>query len=103
MFFFVTQYLQGARNFTALEAGLAFLPMTLVMFTMVRLVPRLVARVGNTRLLIAGLIIALAGMAWMSRLSIDSAYFPQIAVFGGPRQQITAFLPAHTFGNALRL
>ena len=84
MFFFVTQYLQGARNFTALEAGLAFLPMTLVMFTMVRLVPRLVARVGNTRLLIAGLIIALAGMAWMSRLSIDSAYFPADRGAAGP-------------------
>jgi EmrB/QacA subfamily drug resistance transporter len=80
MFFFVTQYLQGARNFTALEAGLGFLPMTLVLFAMVRVVPRLVARVGDTPLLAGGLLVALAGMAWMSQISIDSSYFPQIAI-----------------------
>ena len=28
MFFFLTQYLQGVRGFSALQAGLAFLPMT---------------------------------------------------------------------------
>jgi EmrB/QacA subfamily drug resistance transporter len=73
MFFFLTQYLQGARGFSPLQAGVAFLPMTLVMFGMVRLVPRLVERVG-------GLLIALGGMTWLSRLSIGSAYFPQIAL-----------------------
>src|SRR5947209_7926786 len=80
MFFFVTQYLQGTRGFSALEAGLAFLPMTMVLFAMVRVVPRLVARVGNTPLLVGGLLVALAGMAWMSQISIASAYFPQIAM-----------------------
>ena len=79
MFFFVTQYLQGARGFSPLEAGLAFLPMTLVMFGIVRLVPRLITRYGNTRLLIGGLMIALTGMAWLSRISIDSAYLTEIA------------------------
>jgi EmrB/QacA subfamily drug resistance transporter len=80
MFFFLTQYLQGARGFSPLQAGVAFLPMTLVMFGMVRLVPRLVERVGNAPLLVGGLLIALGGMTWLSRLSIGSAYFPQIAL-----------------------
>lgn len=80
MFFFLTQFLQGARNFSALEAGIAFLPMTLVMFSIVRLVPRLIARFGNTRLLVGGLLIALSGMAWLSRISIDSSYFPAVAL-----------------------
>jgi EmrB/QacA subfamily drug resistance transporter len=79
MFFFLTQFLQGARDFSALEAGVAFLPMTLVMFGTVRLVPRLVERFGDTRLLIAGLLLAAAGMLWMSRIGIDSAYVSQIA------------------------
>ena len=54
-FFFLTQFLQGVDGFSALQAGLAFLPMTAVMFTMGRVVPRLARRFGNTRLLIAGL------------------------------------------------
>ena len=80
MFFFMTQFLQGARNFTALQAGVAFLPMTLVMFTVVRRVPGLVARFGNVRLLGGGLLIALVGMVWLSRISLDSSYLAQIAL-----------------------
>ncbi len=80
MFFFLTQFLQEARGFSPLEAGLAFLPMTLVMFGIVRFVPWLIARYGNTRLLVGGLLIAVSGMAWLSRISIDSAYLPEIAL-----------------------
>jgi EmrB/QacA subfamily drug resistance transporter len=79
MFFFVSQFLQGSRGFTALQAGLAFLPMTLVMFATVRLIPRLEQRFGNTRVLLAGLLLALAGMAWLSRLSVGAAYVSSIA------------------------
>lgn len=80
MFFFLTQYLQGARSFSPLAAGAAFLPMTLVMFAMVQLVPRLTSRFGSTRLLLGGLAIALIGMTWISRITIGSSYFPEIAV-----------------------
>jgi hypothetical protein len=39
MFFFLTQYFQGVSGFGPLEAGAAFLPMTLLVFTMVRWCP----------------------------------------------------------------
>jgi hypothetical protein len=76
-FFFLTQDLQGVLGFSALEAGLAFLPMTL---GMVRLVPRLVARFDSTHLVIAGLGAALLGLAWLSRIDAGTGYFPAIAV-----------------------
>lgn len=79
MFFFLSQYLQGVRGYGPLEAGLAFLPMTLVMFGMVRQVPRLAARFGDTRLLVAGVLIAFTGMAWLSRLEADSGFLLHIA------------------------
>jgi predicted MFS family arabinose efflux permease len=79
-FFFLTQYLQGVRDYSPLKAGLAFLPMTGVMFAMVRVVPRITPRVGATRVLIGGLAIALVGMTWMTRISTGTDYFPQIAV-----------------------
>jgi EmrB/QacA subfamily drug resistance transporter len=80
MFFFLTQFMQGARAYSPLTAGLAFLPMTVVMFSMIRAVPRVAERIGNGRLLIGGLAIALVGMTWLSRLGIDTPYFPGIAV-----------------------
>jgi predicted MFS family arabinose efflux permease len=79
-FFFLTQFLQGVAGYSALQAGVAFLPMTLVMFTMGRLVPLLTPRVGSSRLLTGGLFLAVIGLTWLSRVSDGMHYFPGIAV-----------------------
>jgi EmrB/QacA subfamily drug resistance transporter len=80
MFFFLTQFLQGVAGYNPLKAGVAFLPMTLVMFSMVQVVPRLAGRIGSTPLLIGGLALDLAGMTWLSRLTETTAFFPGIAL-----------------------
>jgi len=80
MFFFLTQYLQGVSGFSPLQAGVAFLPLTLVMFSMVLVVPRLVARFGNRRLLIGGVLTALVGMTWLSQISPSTPYLTGIAI-----------------------
>ena len=80
MFFFLSQYLQGVRGYSPLQAGLAFLPMTAVMFSMVRFVPRLSARWGDARLLVTGVSVALVGMAWLSRLDGRRRTSPDIAL-----------------------
>jgi predicted MFS family arabinose efflux permease len=80
MFFFLSQYLQGVRGYSPLETGIAFLPMTLVMFSMVRVVPRLVQRIGNTQLLMAGVSLAAIGMTWLSRIDATTPFLPGIAV-----------------------
>jgi EmrB/QacA subfamily drug resistance transporter len=80
MFFFLSQYLQGVQGLSPLEAGMAFLPMTAVMFSMVRLVPRLSASWGDERLLVAGVSVALAGMTWLSRLDESTPFLPGIAL-----------------------
>ncbi len=78
LFFFLTQFLQGVHGYSPLRAGLAFLPLTLALFGMVRVMPRLARRFDDTRILTGGLVLALAGMTWMSQLSEGTAYFPQI-------------------------
>jgi predicted MFS family arabinose efflux permease len=78
LFFFLTQFLQGVHGYSALRAGMAFLPLTIALFAMVRVMPRLARRFDNTSILGGGLLLALAGMAWMSQLSEGTAYFPQI-------------------------
>ena len=79
MFFFLSQYLQGVRGYSPLETGVAFLPMTLVMFSMVQVVPRLVARYGNAQLLMAGVSLAAIGMTWLSRIDASTPFLPGIA------------------------
>jgi MFS family permease len=80
MFFFVTQFLQGVLHFSRLQAGIAFFPTTGVMFATVQVAPRIASRIGEFRLLSAGVVIALAGMVWLSRLTPSTHYFPQIAI-----------------------
>jgi EmrB/QacA subfamily drug resistance transporter len=74
MFFFLVQFLQNFSGFSPLRAGLAFLPMTLPLFTVARLAPRLVARFGVRRLMLTGLPLIVAGMGWLTRLSDTSGY-----------------------------
>jgi len=78
-FFFLTQYLQGVQGYGALAAGCAFLPMTLSVFAMVRVVPRITPRLGEARVLAAGLAIALLGMLWLGQISPGADYLTQMA------------------------
>jgi EmrB/QacA subfamily drug resistance transporter len=80
MFFYLTQFLQGAENFSALKAGLAFLPVTLTIFSMVKVVPRLLGRIGPQRTLVGGLLLALGGLIWLSRISTTTDYWTGIAI-----------------------
>ena len=79
-FFFLTQYFQGVRGFSAIEAGFAFLPMTALMFAMSRVVPWLAPRFGAGRLLVGGLVIDLIGLGWLRNVSAGTSYFPGIVV-----------------------
>ena len=74
MFFFLTQFLQDLRGFSALSTGFAFLPMAAGMFVMTRLVPRLLPRFGPKPLALTGAAVMVAGLAWLTQLEPDSTY-----------------------------
>jgi len=80
MFFFLTQFLQDVRGFGALRTGFAFLPMAVCMFAMTRVIPHLLPRFGPKPLAMTGSAVMIAGLLWLTRLDVDSGYFP--AVFG---------------------
>ena len=79
-FFFTTQFLQVVLGYPPSLTGLAFLPMTLVNFAVALCVPRLTRRFGNARLLAVGLATTLLGMAWLSRVGADTAYWLGVAL-----------------------
>ncbi len=86
MFFFLTQFLQDVLGFTPLSAGAAFLPMTVTLFAVSRFAPRLIPLVGGKRLMVAGMLPVIAGMAWLSRVSPATGYwtgvFEPMLLFG---------------------
>jgi EmrB/QacA subfamily drug resistance transporter len=79
-FLFLSQFLQGVYGYTPLQAGLAFLPMTIVNFIAALAVPRLTYRFSGAVLMTVGIAVTLVGMAWLSRLSIDSPYLLAVAL-----------------------
>jgi len=78
VFFFLTQFLQRILGFSPLRAGIAFLPMTVALFTVSRLAPRLMPRLGVKPLMIVGMLPVIAAMAWLSRISSDSGYWTHV-------------------------
>jgi EmrB/QacA subfamily drug resistance transporter len=78
MFFFLTQFMQDIRHFAALATGFAFLPMAALIFTMSRLVPRLLPRYGPKPLALTGSLLMVAGVGWLALLTTDSTYFPAL-------------------------
>jgi EmrB/QacA subfamily drug resistance transporter len=78
--FFTTQWLQSVAGYSAVIAGLAFLPTTLPNFAAALAVPRLTRRHGNPTVLVGGLVVSVIGMAWLSRLGPDTSYLTGIAL-----------------------
>ena len=74
MFFFLTQFVQDILGLSPLAAGFAFLPMTLTVFGVSRAAPRLLPRFGPTRLMVAGMLPVIGGMAWLAQVSGQSTY-----------------------------
>ncbi len=74
MWFFVSLYLQQVHHDDPLEAGIAFLPMTLSIAAASTLAPRLIERFGVRRVLSVGMLTAGAGLLLLSGISADGTY-----------------------------
>ncbi|MGI5502269.1 MFS transporter [Lentzea sp. CA-135723] len=79
-FYFTTQYMQDTLSFSPLQAGLGFIPMTAVNFAVAMAIPRLAGHISGPVLLLAGVVVTLAGMAWLSRLDPDGTYLIAVAL-----------------------
>jgi EmrB/QacA subfamily drug resistance transporter len=78
--FLLPQYLQLVRGMEPAVAGVAFLPMPILIFAGSRSVGRIVERTSARAVVLTGLVSLVAAGAWLSQLSADTHYFP--GVFG---------------------
>jgi predicted MFS family arabinose efflux permease len=77
-FYFLSQYLQNVLGFSAFEAGIAYIPLTLLFFLMVYVTKPLSSLLGKPALLVASLVLAGLGMLWLSTTGAGTAYFPGV-------------------------
>jgi len=79
MIFLLTIYLQEIQGYSALTAGLAFLPTAIVfLFVGGYLSAKLVARFGMKPVLITGMAIQAAGFLLLSRLAVGTQYLTEL-------------------------
>ena len=86
-FFLGALYLQRVLNYDALEIGLAFLPITILMGTLsVRYTDRLVMRFGARTMVFSGLVLFMVGLVLFARVPVDGDYvihvFPVMVLLG---------------------
>jgi EmrB/QacA subfamily drug resistance transporter len=73
-FYLTVRYLQGVLHFGPLASGLAFLPLSLSIFGMSRISPRIAARIGMPGMLLLGGIGTTVSFIWLSQLGAHSSY-----------------------------
>jgi EmrB/QacA subfamily drug resistance transporter len=75
MFFLGALYLRRVLGYDALQTGLAFLPVTILMGTLsVRYTDRLVMRFGARMMVLSGLTLFMAGLALFTQAPVDGSY-----------------------------
>jgi len=72
--FLITIFLQQVAGYSAVQAGLALLPVTLVMLALASRFGALAERIGPRALMAGGPFVAGLGMLWISRLDADVDY-----------------------------
>lgn len=104
LFFFLVLFLQQVAGYDALEAGLATLPTTAVMFTLSRRMGRLADRYGPRVFMGGGPLLAACGLLLMLRLDAGVNYFtdllPALLVFALGLSMTVAPLTATVLADA---
>jgi EmrB/QacA subfamily drug resistance transporter len=100
--YFASLYLQNVLGYSALRAGMAFLPMALIIIVGAQASARLLTRVGVRPLLIAGTLLAGLGFLWLAQIQPDSTYWANVF---GPALMVSAalgvlFTPLASAGTA---
>ena len=78
VFLFLTYYFQGVLGYSALKAGVAFLPFPLGIITSSTIASRTLPRFGPRVLAASGFSLAAVGMLWLTQLPAEPAYLTHV-------------------------
>jgi EmrB/QacA subfamily drug resistance transporter len=80
-FFFFALYLQNVRGYSPLQAGVRFLPMTVVIIFAGPIAGRLSDKIGPRPLMTIGLLLNAISLFWQGHLSVDTPYSMLLGAF----------------------
>jgi EmrB/QacA subfamily drug resistance transporter len=115
LFFFVTLYMQNVLGYSAIQAGAAYLPLTFAIGIAAGISSQLIPRIGTRPVIVAGALIAAAGLYMLSGISADGTYLADLLpgmlvlsfgigpVFVGVTTAANAGVPADKAGLAAAL
>ncbi len=78
MFFFISLYMQQVLGYSAIHAGLSYLPLALVIMASAGIASQLVTKLGYKPVLAAGLLFIVIGLLWFSRVSVGGGFTTDI-------------------------
>jgi EmrB/QacA subfamily drug resistance transporter len=75
VFFFVSLYMQNILGYSAVQAGAAFLPMTLLIILIAPIAGRMTDRIGSRGFMTGGMILIAIQLIYFSRLGPDATFW----------------------------
>jgi EmrB/QacA subfamily drug resistance transporter len=78
MFYFISLYMQQVLGYSAIHAGLSYLPLALTIVVAAGLGGQLVTRFGFKPILAAGMLFVAAGLVWFSQVSVGGGFLTDI-------------------------
>jgi EmrB/QacA subfamily drug resistance transporter len=78
MFFFISLYMQQVLGYSAIHAGLSYLPLALTIIVAAGLGGQLVTRFGFKPILAAGMAFVSLGLLWFSQVSVGGGFLTDI-------------------------
>ena len=81
VFFFVSIYMQNILGYSAVQAGAAFLPMTILVILVAPLAGKASDRIGSRWLMTVGMTLLGVQLIYFSRLGLDSTFWDMLPGF----------------------
>jgi EmrB/QacA subfamily drug resistance transporter len=81
VFFFVSLYMQNILGYSAVQAGAAFLPMTLLIILIAPIAGKTSDRIGSRWMMAAGMVLVGIQLVYLSRLGLDESFWSLLPAF----------------------
>ena len=78
MFFFISLYMQQVLGYSAIKAGLSYLPLAVSIILSAGIASSLVTKVGFKPILATGMVLIATGLLWFSQISPDGTFVADI-------------------------
>lgn len=78
VFYFTSIYTQNILGYTAVETGVAFLPLTATIIVFSAVAQQLIGRIGAKNVALIGMVIAAAGLLLLRTIEADGSYWTQL-------------------------